>query len=116
MSIDKALGFVGATMMMEPGFILFGLAFLISTIWSAFVRDRSVPGYVLWSLVVVANLPFVIFVSRAVANERLILSNFDLGTSYVLFFSGGLGIGWLIGCIFGLLIRVGAVGVRDALQ
>src|SRR2546421_12666728 len=116
MTVDKALGFVSVALVIGPSSITFGLAFLISTIWSAFVRYRSTPGYWVWSLVVVTNLPSIVLVANAVANKQSIPSDFDYAAFYVVLYSSGLGLGWLAGCIFGLLIRVGAVGVRDALQ
>jgi hypothetical protein len=116
MPIDKALGIVGVALVMGPSSIALGLGFLIATIWSAFVRYRSAPSYLVWNLVAVTNLPLVVLMVRILANNQGALSDFDYGAFHVAMYSSGLGIGWLAGCIFGLLIRVGAVGVRDALQ
>ena len=116
MPVHNALSWVGVTLLMGPGLIMFGLAFLISTLWSAFVRYRSALGYLLWGFVLAANLPALLFIASVAANDQRILSSFNYTLSYVLLYSSGLGIGSLVGCIFGLLIRIGAVGARDALQ
>ena len=116
MPVHNALSWVGFTLLTIPGLSMFGLAFLISTLWSAFVRYRSAPGYLLWGFVLAANLPALLFVASLAANDQRIHSSFDYALAYVLLYSGGLGIGSLVGCIFGLLIRIGAVGARDALQ
>ena len=116
MPVHNALSWVGLTLQTIPGLSMFGLALLISTLWSAFVRYRSTPGYLLWGFVLVANLPALLFVASLVANDQRIPSSFDYAIFYVLLYSGGLGIGSFVGSIFGLLIRIGAVGTRDALQ
>jgi len=113
MLVHNGLSWVGFSLQTIPGLSMFGLAFLISTLWSAFVRYRSAAGYLLCGFVLATNLPAR---RSLIANDHPISSSFGYATAYVLLYSGGLGIGSFGGCLFGLLIRIGAVGVRDALQ
>jgi hypothetical protein len=117
MLVHNGLSWVGFSLQTIPGLSMFGLAFLISTLWSAFVRYRSAARYLLCGFVLATNLPALLFAgSSLIANDQPISSSFGYATAYVLLYSGGLGIGSFVGSLFGLLIRIGAVGVRDALQ
>ena len=115
MLVHNGLSLVGFSLQTIPGLSMFGLAFLISTLWSAFVRYGSAAGYLLCGFVLTTNLPALLFAGSLIANDQP-SSSFGYATAYVLLYSGGLGIGSFVGCMFGLLIRIGAVGVRDALQ
>src|SRR5437764_201863 len=116
MLVHNGLSLVGFSFQTIPGLSMFGLAFLISTLWSAFVWYRSAAGYLLGGFVLATNLPALLFAGSLIANDQPISSSFGYATAYVLLYSGGLGIGSFIGSMFGLLIRIGAVGARDALQ
>lgn len=107
---------IGVTMMTIPGMWMFVGGFLVSTLWCAFVRYRSGLGYLLWALAIVINLPALIFVIRVAVNDQRTFSDFDYGIFFVLLLSGGLGVGWLAGCLFGLFIRIATVGTRTTLQ
>ena len=110
------LSWVGVTLQTIPGLSMFGLAFLTSTLWSAFVRYRGAAGYLLCGFVLATNLPALLFAGSLIANDQPTSSSFGYATAYLLLYSGGLGIGSFVGSMFGLLIRIGAVGMRDRLQ
>jgi len=84
------------------------LAFATASIWSALVHPASRTAILIWLIGAVLNVPFLILSIRIVAAGQ----NFTPGSEHALmnlvvfYWIGALGLGWLVGIIFGSLIRV----------
>ena len=84
------------------------VAFCIALLLGAFLRTGGGWDLVYWVLTVVVLAPSLIFVGQvAGAPPGASIDYYDLGLGFlVFFFFGPFGVGWVLGCLVALIVRL----------